>query len=227
MQCNVNEMKIFLDSRMVHPINLEVISCDGVVKGGSECMPPALGDEDGVAVTPVDLGDGHVAALGIGLHVEVEVLVLDPHLFRILTTASSATRASLGPAAESFTSGSALVVGVLSAVLNAIIVLVNELIEMLLELLHGLGWDEYLRPEVPAAEGLRDLEEPTPGVLLEVHVILFLVLVHHVGQQLTLPKVVGVDTIELVVGFDELIQLAVKQLGGWKSHQDLILPAFS
>ena len=225
-------MKIFLDFRIVQII-LEVISSDGVVKGGSERMPPALGDEDGIAVTPVDLGDGHVAALGVGLHVEVEVLVLDPHLFGILPAASPtsaltpALSSALSSAAEAFTSGSALVIRVFSAVVNAVIVLVNELSEVLREFLHGLGRDEHLGPEVPAAEGLGDLEEPAPGVLLEVHVILLLVLVHHVGQELALPQVVGVDTLKLVVGCDKLIQLAVKQLNGGESHQDLVLPALS
>ena len=221
-------MKIFLDFRIVQII-LEVISCDGVVKGGSECMPPALGDEDGIAVTPVDFGDGHVAALGIGLHVEVEVLVLDPHLFGILPTTSStsALTSSLSSAAEASTSGSTLVIRVFSTVVNAVIVLVNELSEVLREFLHSLGRDEHLRPKVPAAEGLGDLEEPAPGVLLEVHVILLLVLVHHVGQELALLQVVGVDTLKLVVGGDELIQLAVKQLNGGESHQDLVLPALS
>lgn len=215
---------MLLDFRMVQ-ISLEVISCDGIVKGGSECVPPALGDEDGVAVTSVDLGDGHVAALGIGLHVEVEVLVLDPHLFGILTAASSTAVAA--PATEAFTPIPSLVVGVLSAVINAVIVLVNELGEVLLELLHGLGRDEHLGPEVPGTESLGDLEEPAPGILLEVHVILLVVLVHHIGQELALLQVVGVDTIELVVGGDELIQLVVKQFNGWESHQDLVLPALS
>ena len=219
-------MKIFLDFRIVQFI-LEVISCDGVVKGGPELMPPALGDEDGIAVTSVDLGDGHVAALGIGLHVEVEVLVLDPHLFGILPAASSTSSlaSALTSAAEAFASSSTLVIRVFSAVVNAVIMLVNELREVLREFLHGLGRDEHLGPEVPAAEGLRDLEEPAPGVLLKVHVILLLVLVHHVGQELALPQVVGVDTLKLVVGCDKLVQLAVKQLNGGESHQDLVLPA--
>ena len=97
---------------------------------------------------------------------------------------------------------------------------------MVLKLLHALGGDEHLGSEIPTAEGLGDLEEPPPGVLLEVHMILLLVPVHYLGQQLALLQVVGVDTVELIEGVDELIQLVVKHLGGGESHQDLILPAF-
>ena len=75
---------------MFNHINLVVVVTDGVVQGGFESLPTALRDEDRVAVTPVDLGDGHVASLGVALHVKVEVLVLDPHLFGILPAAPGA-----------------------------------------------------------------------------------------------------------------------------------------
>ncbi len=53
---------------------------DVLLEDEPEVVPAALRDEDRVAEVALDLGDGDVAALGVLLAREVEVLVLNAHV---------------------------------------------------------------------------------------------------------------------------------------------------
>ena len=112
-----------------------------LVEHVAKVVPSTLGNENRVAEITLDLADGDVAALGIFLAGEEEVLVLDANVPRVR---------SLG-----------------SGVSLAVIVLLDQLFQVVVELLHAVRGDENLKARVAARKSLRYLEEPSSGVLLQ------------------------------------------------------------
>lgn len=168
-----------------------------VVKDGAEVLPSGLRDEDGVAVVALDLGDRDVAALGVLLAGEEEVLVLDLDV---------------------------AVLGDVGGLLDlAVVVLLDELLEVVIEVVHALGGDEDLEPRIAAGEGLGNLQEATTGIFLQINVVLLVFLKHDLGLELALGEVVGVDGPHLGVRLDKVLEVSAELSGSGKCHQDLVL----
>jgi len=172
---------------------------DVLVQHVAEIFPAGLRDQDGVAVRPFHLRNGHISALLIPLYVKVKVFVFYSQVF-VLWSIHCLFRI-------------------------AVVVLVNEFAQVVLELGHAVGWDENLKPGVSSGEGFRDLEEPSPRVLLEIHVILFIVLVHHLGLELPLLQMVRVKFAHLLVEVDKVQQVLVEDGRRRERHENLVLSA--
>jgi len=108
-----------------------------------------------------------------------------------------------------------------------VVILVDELPQVVLELGHPVGRDEDLEPRVAPGEGLRHLQEATPRVLLQVHVILLVVLVHHLGLQLTLSQIVRIQDFQITIEVDESDQVLTEEGSRRECHQNLILSPVS
>lgn len=172
---------------------------DILIKDLSEIIPTRLRDQDRVAIVSFDLRDGDVPALSVLLASKVKVLVLDPHV---------------------------TVVGLVGSLLDlAIIVLFNELFQVLVELFHAVGRNKDLEPRVSSRKGLRDLQEATASIFLQINVILLVLLEHDLGLELALVQVVGVDGPHLQVSLDDVDQVLTKLGGRRQGHQDLVLAA--
>merc|ERR1739844_590079 len=84
--------------------------------------------------------DGDVSALRIFLAREEKVFVLDPHM----------------PGLR----------GIWGRIGFAVIILFDQLLQMIVELLHSIGGNEDLKARIAARESLRDFEEPSSSVFL-------------------------------------------------------------
>ena len=105
-----------------------------------------------------------------------------------------------------------------------VVIFINQLPEVVLELAHSVRWNEHLEPGVAAGERLRHFEEPSPCILLQIHVVLLVIFVHHLRLQLALPQVVRVQLFELIlIEINELDQVLTEQCRSREGHQDLIL----
>jgi len=181
---------------------LRVDLFDIFIQDISETLPTTFRNQDGVAVVPLHLGYGHVSALLVPLDVKVEILVLNPDVF------------VLRPRNGFF--------GV------TVVIFINQLPEVVLELAHSVRWNEHLEPGVAAGERLRHFEEPSPCILLQIHVILLVIFVHHLRLQLALPQVVWVQLLKFIlIEINELDQVLTEQCRSREGHQDLILSAIS
>jgi len=176
---------------------------DILIQNISETLPSTLWHKDGVAIVPLNLGDGHVAPLLVLLDVEVEVLVLNTYVF---------------------------VLGSIHRILSIpIVILVNEFPKIVLELPHSVRGNKHLEPGtgVATSKSFRDLQKSSPCILLEIHVVLLVVLVHHLGPELALSQVVGIQLFQVMVEIDELDKVLAEERSSGKSHQDLILSSIS
>merc|ERR1719237_812851 len=130
-------LSFFLPSFLVSVVLLALL--DVVVEDVPEVVPAALRDQDGVPEVALDLGHSDVPALCVLLAGEEEVLVLDADV---------------------------PVVGGRCRFLDLpVVVLLDELLEVEVELLHAVCGDEDLEAGVAPGERLGHLQEPTPGVL--------------------------------------------------------------
>lgn len=114
---------------------------DVLVKHVAKIVPAGLRDQDGISEVALYLRDCDVASLRILFAGEVEVFVLDAHVAVVRCTG-----------------------GLLDL---SIIVLLDEFLEMVIELVHSVGWDEDLEARVASCEGLGYLQEATPSVFLK------------------------------------------------------------
>lgn len=103
----------------------------------------------------------------------------------------------------------------------AVVVLVDELLQVEVELFHAVGRDEDLEPGIAAGERLRDLEEASPGVLLEIDVVLFVLFEHDLRPQLPLLEATGINRTEVLVELNHGDQVLAKLCRSRQSHQDL------
>ena len=97
----------------------------------------------------------------------------------------------------------------------------NQLPDVLLKLPHSVGRDEHV--ETGVGVGLGDLQKPSPRILLQVHVVLFVIFVHHLSLQLPLPQIVGINVAETAVELNELGEVLVELAGSGESHHYLVL----
>ena len=105
-----------------------------------------------------------------------------------------------------------------------VVIFINQLPEVVLELAHSVRWNEHLEPGVATGERLRHFEEPSPCILLQIHVVLLVIFVHHLRLQLALSQVVGVQLLKLIlIEINELDQVLTEQCRSREGHQDLIL----
>jgi len=179
------------------PISFLFHLLDILIHNISEVLPATLRDEDTVAVIALYLRNRHVATLLVLLDVKEEVLVLDPEV---------------------------LVLGALDCLLCVtIVILLNQLANVLLELSHALGRDEHLEPVVAAGESLGHLEESSTSILLQIHVVFFIVFVHHLGLEFSLLQVVRINLAETLIEVNELQKVLTEQSSSGKGHQNLIL----
>lgn len=111
-----------------------------LVEHFAEVVPSALRDEDGIAKVAFDLADGDVAALSVLFAREEKVFVLDTNVSRLR--------------------------GLRGSLCLAVVVLLNEFLEVVVELLHAIGWNEDLKARVAARKSLGDFQETAPCVFL-------------------------------------------------------------
>ena len=192
------------------PLPISIFSIgllDALIDDALETLPAALRHQDGVPVAALLLRDRHVPPLLVTLHLEVEILVLDLHMLLP------------GP-------GVVLIIFRVHDTGVAVVVLSNQVLEVVVDLPHAIGGDEHLEPPVPPPGHLGELKEPASGILLQVHVILFVIVVfeHHCRLELPLSQVVGVHSAEVFVEIRELDQVLAELRRGGEGHQDLVPP---
>ena len=98
---------------------------------------------------------------------------------------------------------------------------IYQLSDVLFKFPHSVSWNEHVEPGLRV--GLGDLEEPPPGILLQVHVVLLVVLVHDLRLQLPLPQVVRVNLAQAAVELNELGEVLVELASSGECHQNLVL----
>ena len=106
-------------------------------------------------------------------------------------------------------------------VCRAVIESLNQLSDVLFELPHTVGRDEHVEPGVGV--GLGDLQKPPPCVLLQVHVVLLVIFVHHLSLQLALLQIVGINLAQAAVELHELGEVLVELTGSGERHHYLVL----
>ena len=97
----------------------------------------------------------------------------------------------------------------------------NQLPNVLLKFLHSVSRDEHVEPGVSVCLG--HLQEPAPSVLLQVHVVLFVIFVHDLRLQFSLPQIVGINLAQTAVELHELGEVLVELTSGGECHQYLVL----
>jgi len=167
-----------------------------LVKDVTEFVPPGFRDQNRILEIPLHLRDGDVTPLGVLLAREEEVLVLDLDV-----------------------AGLRRLRGLFDF---AVVVLVDQFPQLNIELLHAVGRDEDLEPVVSSGECLRDLEEPSPSVLLQVDVVLLVVFEHDLRPKLALGQALRVNAFQLTIELDHAHQVVSECCGRWQCHQDLV-----
>merc|ERR1719270_3036062 len=170
-----------------------------------ELVPAGLRDEDGVPVVPLDLRNRHVASLLVSFDVEIEVLVLDPQILVVWRSA---------------------IIHLLLKGFVSIVIFLDKFIQILLDFSHSICRNKYLvsrRSSRTSVEGLGNLQKPASCILLEIHVILFVPLIHHLGLQFSLFQVVRVKLMKTIIEINHLDKILTKHVGSSKCHQNLIL----
>jgi len=178
-----------------------LVLLDEFIQNIPHISPATLRHQNGVPVVPSHLRYGEISALVVALHVEVEAFVF--YLDVLALTLILRGR------------------GVSTFVCRAVIESLNQLSDVLFELPHTVGRDEHVEPGVGV--GLGDLQKPPPCVLLQVHVVLLVIFVHHLSLQLALLQIVGVNLAQAAVELHELGEVLVELTGSGESHHYLVL----
>ena len=101
----------------------------------------------------------------------------------------------------------------------------------------------YLISVVSAGKCLRHLQEPPSGIFSKIHVVLFIILVHHLWLQIFLSrliffnslhfsgraylfKIVSKVAVKIVVEIDKVGEVLIEHSGSGEWHHDLIFPSF-
>ena len=113
---------------------------DVFVENIPEIFPSGFRDQNAVAKVALDLGHGDVSALSVLFAGEVKVLVLDTDV--------------------------AIVRSVGSLVDFAVVVFLDQLLQMMIELFHSVGRDENLEAGISAGESLRDFQKSATRIFL-------------------------------------------------------------
>lgn len=77
--------------------------------------------------------------------------------------------------------------------------------------------------EPRVAVSLGNFQKPSPRVLLQVHVVFFVIFVHDLRLQLALPQIVGINLAKAAIELDKLGEVLMELTSSREGHQNLVL----
>ena len=111
------------------------------IKNIPKICPTRFGNQNRVPKIPFHLGNGDVSTLSVLFASEKEIFVFDPQVSGLRSRCSF---------------------------LNlSIVILFNKFFQMMVELLHPIGWDEDLETRIASRKRFRDFQKSTSSVFLK------------------------------------------------------------
>ena len=108
-----------------------------IIQNIPEALPATLRNKNIVAIVPFHLRDGHVTTLLAALDVKIESFVLISHMLCIVMNREGFLNLTYAKMLKTINNEVSL--GSLT-----IIIFSDELVQIVLELLHAMGWDDHL-----------------------------------------------------------------------------------